>query len=44
MKAKVMKIVLGLALMVAAGSALAYEVVCTGCHSDGNGERVQNFV
>lgn len=40
MKAKVMKIVLGLALAMAAGSVLAYEVVCTGCHGDGNGGHV----
>jgi rRNA maturation endonuclease Nob1 len=40
MKIKTVKIILGLALMMAAGSAFAYKVVCTGCHSDGNGGHV----
>ncbi|WP_449428031.1 hypothetical protein [Rhodanobacter umsongensis] len=40
MKTKAMKILFGLALAMAAGSALAYEVVCTGCHPDGNGGHV----
>ncbi|MCW0203064.1 hypothetical protein [Rhodanobacter thiooxydans] len=37
MKTKAMKIIFGLALTMAAGSALAYKVVCTGCVPDGNG-------
>ncbi len=40
MKAKVMKIVFGLALTMAAGSALAYRVVCTGCVPDGHGGHI----
>ena len=37
MKSKSLKVILGLALMAAAGSALALKIVCTGCVPDGNG-------
>lgn len=37
MKRKIMKVIIGLGLILAAGAAVASTVVCTGCVSNGAG-------